>query len=224
MNTILLAVLAYLTLNVITYYTLNKLKVFGEIKTIKGLLVGLLFSFSILLLSFIIILLERLKRYYKDIIEILLLIIALIILLKVIKIEKSTPLYHIGSEASYQKNIDTTSAKLKNFKFPEVVYAQILLETGHLTSDLYKNYNNLFGMKYPTQRLTTAIPTSNGYAAYNSIESSIYDRLLWEFKYLSTAKTKEEYYNKLSSIYAEDTQYISKLKSLEHHYYKQQTF
>ena len=31
-------------------------------------------------------------------------------------------------------------------QFPEIVYAQALIETGHFSSSVCKNYNNLFGL------------------------------------------------------------------------------
>ena len=37
---------------------------------------------------------------------------------------------------------------LKKIKHPEIVYAQALIETGGFTSTIYKQNNNLFGMKY----------------------------------------------------------------------------
>ena len=36
-------------------------------------------------------------------------------------------------------------------KFPDVVFAQAVLESGQFTSKLFKSANNLFGMKIPTK-------------------------------------------------------------------------
>ena len=51
-----------------------------------------------------------------------------------------------------------------NIKFPEIVFAQALLESGELKSTVTKLNNNLFGMKYPYKRNTTAVGVRKGYA------------------------------------------------------------
>src|SRR5690348_4604256 len=40
---------------------------------------------------------------------------------------------------------------------PEEVYAQMMLESGNLTSYLTKRANNMLGMRYPFRRTTTAV-------------------------------------------------------------------
>jgi len=52
-------------------------------------------------------------------------------------------------------------------------------ETGNFTSAVFRNNNNLFGMRHPTIRQTTSQGDRNGYAWYNSIEDSVRDYLLW---------------------------------------------
>ena len=50
----------------------------------------------------------------------------------------------------------------------DVVKAQIWLETGNLSSKFCKENNNLFGMKLPKRRQTTAIGKLDGMAYYPS--------------------------------------------------------
>jgi uncharacterized FlgJ-related protein len=102
-----------------------------------------------------------------------------------------------------------------DIKFPEVVFAQAIIETGHLTSDLFKNENNLFGMKFPTRRETTSIKKSKyGYASYMTWMHSVYDYKLWQNKILSTKNmTEEEYIKLLGRVYAEDKNYTKHIKS-----------
>lgn len=101
-----------------------------------------------------------------------------------------------------------------NFQFPYIVYAQAILESNRFTSKLFKENNNLFGMKLPTQRINIAAGSNNEYAYYNKWNDSILDYAFYCATYLSSLKTEEDYYNYLSQSYAEDEQYTEKLKSL----------
>ena len=66
-------------------------------------------------------------------------------------------------------------------KFPEVVFAQALLESGNFTSNVFKEENNLFGMKYPRRRKTTSLEEGDtGYANYVHWTHSVYDYKLWQ--------------------------------------------
>jgi flagellum-specific peptidoglycan hydrolase FlgJ len=103
----------------------------------------------------------------------------------------------------------------KNIKFPEVVFAQAVLESGHFKAPIFTTKNNLFGMKVPKKRETTAINKGKkGYAKYHSWDSSIDDYLLWqEFTLKNKSQlTKSQYLSLLGKIYAKDKKYISSLK------------
>lgn len=101
----------------------------------------------------------------------------------------------------------------KNVNFKEVVLAQAHLETGNFSSRIFIEGNNLFGMKKPYVRSTTAIGTHLGHARYSHWTKSVDDYLLWyEYhqKYL-----KECYYTFLVNVgYAEDVEYTNKLKMI----------
>lgn len=64
---------------------------------------------------------------------------------------------------------------------PLIILAIALHETGNLTSSVYHNNNNLFGMRMPKERQTTAIGDTNrdGYANYSNVQDSIADFRLW---------------------------------------------
>jgi hypothetical protein len=109
-----------------------------------------------------------------------------------------------------QKNIFKRIDELP-FKYPDIVKAQVLLETGHLKSEVYKHNNNLFGMRLPRRRITTATGSNLNHATYNSIEDSIIDRLIYEVKYMSKL-SEVEYYNFLDRLYTEGDNYSNKLK------------
>jgi len=64
---------------------------------------------------------------------------------------------------------------------PLIIMAISAHETNNFTSTVYHNNNNLFGMRMPKSRETTALGDTNadGYANYANIEDSIEDFVLW---------------------------------------------
>ena len=92
-------------------------------------------------------------------------------------------------------------------KHPEIVYAQAILETGHFRSKVCKEYNNLFGL-------------------YNSYKGDYYKFDHWSesvVAYLNYIqyryKPPDDYYQFLIKIgYAEDLQYVEKLKNIVKRY------
>jgi uncharacterized FlgJ-related protein len=103
----------------------------------------------------------------------------------------------------------------KNIKFPDIVFAQAVLESGHFKAPLFINQNNLFGMKIPKKRETTAINKGKkGYALYHNWDSSIDDYLLWqEFTLKNRGNlTRSQYFTLLGKVYASDKKYITSLK------------
>lgn len=59
------------------------------------------------------------------------------------------------------------------------VTAQTILETGNFTSRIYKSNNNLFGMKMPKHRPTTALFEQHKHAFYATAKESVADFLIW---------------------------------------------
>lgn len=115
---------------------------------------------------------------------------------------------------------------------PEQVYAQIMIESGHLNSYLTKKTNNLLGMRYPFKRSTSAVgiflpatdliikgnqtelkkyKRQNTYAVYENWQDCIRDYKFWQEQ---TFKLTEIYLTFLGNVYAEDTLYISKIRSI----------
>ena len=88
-------------------------------------------------------------------------------------------------------------------KHPQIVYAQAVLETGHFKSDLCLNGNNLFGL-YDSK--------NHRYYTFDHWKDCIiaYKEMI-QYKY----KDGDNYLNFLKEIgYAEDSEYICKLKEL----------
>ena len=101
-----------------------------------------------------------------------------------------------------------------NVKFPHIVMAQSMVETGYWESKIFKENHNLFGMKQARVRINTAGGTHNGHAFYNDWIESVYDYAFYQCRYMSSIKTEGEYFAYLSKTYAEDSNYISKLKNV----------
>lgn len=99
---------------------------------------------------------------------------------------------------------------------PQIVFAQAALETGWFKSKRFKMSNNLFAMKMPKRRLTTAIGTYNGYATYETWIDSIEDYGIWQ-QHHKRKYTKEGYLCFINRIYAEDPQYIAKVRKIIAH-------
>ena len=101
-----------------------------------------------------------------------------------------------------------------NVKFPHIVLAQSKLESGRYTSKIFKENNNLFGMKEAVVRVHTAKGTQFSHAYYDNWIESVYDYAFYQSTYLSTLKTEEEYYFYLDKSYAEADNYVKLLKSM----------
>lgn len=95
-----------------------------------------------------------------------------------------------------------------NIQYPEIVTAQSILETGHYKSRVCLHYNNLFGLYNSKKR---------DYYSFNHWTESVkayYDLVQYRYK-------EGDYYEWLSKIgYAEDPNYIAKVKSVQKRYIK----
>lgn len=132
-------------------------------------------------------------------------------------------------EAQSIDNQEFTALNLKNYilekgiKHPHIVYAQALVETGNFQSRIFKENNNLFGMKYvgdcnckitpKGKRKTTALGSRYKHAYYKSWQESVDDYLLWQQMFKKTPiETETDYFKLLHSRYAEDKSYVNVLK------------
>lgn len=96
---------------------------------------------------------------------------------------------------------------------PYIALAQMKIESGNYQSNIAKVNNNYFGMRHPAQRLTVSLGKKKGYARYRNWAYSILDYALWQRRYAWNL-TEEEYLTKLSNAYAEDPNYIAKVKNI----------
>jgi flagellum-specific peptidoglycan hydrolase FlgJ len=109
-------------------------------------------------------------------------------------------------------SLNDVEVLLKEFKVKhyKIVLAQIRLETGNLSSFICKNNKNLMGMKYPIHRETTAIGGNYGYAVYKTYRDCVKDYLLWQ----QSCYKGGDYITFLTCRYAEDPNYIKKIKEM----------
>lgn len=101
-----------------------------------------------------------------------------------------------------------------NIKFPHIVLAQSLVETGNYKSGIFKTNNNLFGMKFANIRPSSCKGEQSGHAYYTNWKNSVIDYALWQSRVLNVIQTEEQYYQYLSEHYAEDKSYVDLVKKI----------
>lgn len=111
-----------------------------------------------------------------------------------------------------------------NVKFPHIAMAQSIVETGHFKSRIFRENNNLFGMKESVRRVSTAKGTQHNHAYYDSWAESVYDYAFYQCRYLGSISSESDYYQYLSNYYAEDENYVSKVKNTVEKYRLKQKF
>ncbi len=94
----------------------------------------------------------------------------------------------------------------------KIVYAQAFHETNGFKSKVFRENNNLFGMKVPRKRPTTALNfTKTGYAKYRHWKDSVLDYSYYQ-QYKNIEKfTEKEYLAYIQKKYAEDKKYLQKV-------------
>ena len=101
-----------------------------------------------------------------------------------------------------------------NIKFPHIVFAQAKLESGYFKSTIFRENNNLFGMRVATRRPTTNKGENRGHAVFDSWKESVVDYAFYQARYLGEIKTEGEYIQYLKANYAEDPGYVEKVIKL----------
>ena len=72
-------------------------------------------------------------------------------------------------------------AKKQGIKFADVYIRQCIMESGHFTSEVCIQRNNIHGMHHPTVRKTTSIAIpGEKYAKYKSWKDCVKDYKLWQ--------------------------------------------
>ena len=96
----------------------------------------------------------------------------------------------------------------------DIVLAQAILESGTFTSNIFKTKNNLFGMKVPGRRETTAT-NKKGYASYSTWLDSVRDYKLYQ-DYVTKNKnvSRSKYLSIISRSYSGNPEYVSILNKI----------
>lgn len=176
----------------------------------------------------------KLYEYYKDQMTFKNVTLQIAIFLGVVTLLSSIITYSIGFSKGINKEIESIPLEEKieiikqqdtfsvekletyleelNLKYPDIVMAQAIIETGNFKSRIFKENNNLFGMKVAKIRPTTNDGEQHEHAYYNTWRESVLDYALYQSRYLCSL-SKDEYIQYLSN-YAEDSSYTYKVKKL----------
>ena len=174
-------------------YKYNKHELIFKKLKVKNYFIGSLITVSLLTLSY------TLGRFTK--------------LNNLSEYEKNILLINMKQEPFSEEKMIALMKEL-NMKFPHIALAQSKIETNNFKSKIFKENHNLFGMKQARIRINTAKGTNRNHAYYDNWESSIYDYAFYQCRYLSALNSEAEYYSYLEGSYAEDPDYVSKVKDL----------
>ena len=101
--------------------------------------------------------------------------------------------------------------KRLNVRFPHIVLAQAILETGYYESRIFNENHNLFGMKLARARSTTAKGLQYEHAYYDHWKESVIDYALFQNAYMNKLRKESAYLKYLDKNYAEAKNYDKKL-------------
>lgn len=142
-------------------------------------------------------------------------LISLLLFTSIPSLKSGTVIHNVGSH--YNINYKNLYNKLleTGIMFPDIAFAQALLESGHFKSSLFKRANNLFGMQYPTKRETTAYGRTNGYSKFVTWHHSVIDYKLWQDSLFKRKgkMNRQQYLAYIDRWYAEDGLYVNKVKN-----------
>jgi uncharacterized FlgJ-related protein len=139
----------------------------------------------------------------------------LTVFLSLITLSKTNQTYEIITQVISFSELNVYKQLVKvGIAYPDVVLAQAKIETGNFTSKIFRENNNMFGMKLPERRQTTAVGKSRNHAKYIDWIQSVRDYKLWQDQMIHRAPTKRAYLAYLKRNYAEDKNYIKKIKQI----------
>lgn len=130
------------------------------------------------------------------------------------QITEQERVYIINEYNKFSEDALVDYMKELNIKFPYVVLAQSMVETGNFTSKIFETNHNLFGMKVANIRPTTNQGEQSGHAYYTNWKNSVIDYALWQSRVLSVIQTESQYYEYLYEHYAENKSYINLVKQV----------
>lgn len=114
---------------------------------------------------------------------------------------------------SFSKEALVEEIKCHGFKYPDIILAQAVLESGHFKSAVFKENNNLFGMRQPKKRYNLCNGTNLNHALYDNWKVCVEDRMIYEKLYLNKM-TRIQYKKFLDKTYAKGKNYSVVLEKL----------
>ncbi len=101
-----------------------------------------------------------------------------------------------------------------NIKYPDIVFAQSVLESGNFKSSIFRSNHNLFGMKEAGKRIRTCKGTELNHAYYDNWKQSVLDYAFYQASYLNDIKSESQYLEYLDNNYAEVSNYKARVQEV----------
>lgn len=114
----------------------------------------------------------------------------------------------------FSKEALAEELKRLNVRYPHIVMAQAMIESGHFQSNIFRSNHNLFGMKEARQRVTTARGTNLNHAYYENWKESVLDYAMFQAAYLKDLRSEAAYLLYLNKNYAEAENYDLAVKKM----------
>lgn len=99
----------------------------------------------------------------------------------------------------------------------DIVISQAKIETGNFKSKVFIENNNLFGMRFPGNRVTLAKGENLKHAVYDNWQESVIDYAIYQSTYLRKY-SRSEYLKFLELNYAENKNYVSLINKISKQY------
>lgn len=115
--------------------------------------------------------------------------------------------------SSFSKEALIEEIKCHDFKYPDLILAQAILESGHFKSTIFKENHNAFGMKQPRKRYTLCKGSNLNHALYDNWKVSVEDRMIYDTLYLKNM-SRTQYLRFLDKVYCKSGDYTGKLEKL----------
>jgi Mannosyl-glycoprotein endo-beta-N-acetylglucosaminidase len=139
-------------------------------------------------------------------------LVALFILTSLTKKPEEVDVNDLINE-SFTREALIDEIKCHGFKYPDLILAQAELESGHFKSAVFKENNNLFGMRQPKKRYTLCSGSNLNHALYDNWKMSVEDRMIYEALYLHNM-SRTQYKRYLDKTYATGKHYSLVLEKL----------
>jgi hypothetical protein len=124
-------------------------------------------------------------------------------------------IYHDIENEGFSRRKFYEYLKEVNIKFPELVFAQAIKESG-LKSPLFKENHNPFGMKEASKRPNMQNGTQSNHAYYDTWKNSVVDYAMYQsYVGLSKLKTEDEYLLYLKEMHYYDTEHPNNVNYLK---------